>query len=331
MKFSRPVMSGLKLLLTLLLLILVFRSVDISRIGRDIGAFDAGSLALLVVLYWTGQLLCSERWRIFAASLQMNGSYLSFVQMYFAGMFFNIGLPSLIGGDVIKAFIVSRKNGKPLQTGLASVLQDRAAGLISLLIYGTAAILAHPLIWRRLPLLTLYLLAWAGTGFALWAVLKGEKLYSRFLEPGSPTLFQKALRNLAGFHRDLGGCRLSRGALLRIAVYSLLNSALVLLIFHQVTAAAGHRAGLIAFSALFPMVTLATMIPVTISGLGIREWVYVEALSLVGIPRDAGLVISLATSAMLLLCNLAGIFFLPGIPVDLRRQAYGLSKNAGPS
>ncbi len=68
------------------------------------------------------------------------------------------------------------------------------------------------------------------------------------------------------------------------------------------------------------------MVPITLGGLGVREWVYVEALSLVGIPRTSGLVISLATSAMLLLCNLAGLLFLPGIPRHLRPRAEDFSK-----
>jgi uncharacterized membrane protein YbhN (UPF0104 family) len=114
-----------------------------------------------------------------------------------------------------------------------------------------------------------------------------------------------------------------------VALYSFVNSALILWIFQRVTAAAGHTVGIILFSGLFPLVTLATMVPITISGLGVREWVYVEALALAGVPRDAALVISLATSAMLLLCNLAGSLFLPGIPVDLRRQVRDRQEAAG--
>jgi uncharacterized protein (TIRG00374 family) len=331
MRFSKWAIGGLRLLLTLLLLFLAFRSIDVSRISQDLRTFNASSLALLLVFYWAGQLLCSERWRVFAASIQLKGSYRSFVQMYFVGMFFNIGLPSLIGGDIVKAYILSRKNARPLQAGMVSVLQDRAAGLVSLLIYGTAAILLRPVRWQGLPLGALYLFSWIGMGFALWSVLRGERLYGRFLNPEVSTWFQKALRSIADFHRNLGVCRLNRAEFARVALYSFLNSALILWIFHQVTVAAGHRVGIIPFSGLFPLVTLATMIPITIGGLGVREWVYVEALSLVGVPRGAALVISLATSAMLLLCNLAGLLFLPGIPIGLRRQAHDRPEDAGHS
>jgi hypothetical protein len=331
MQVSRSLISVLKLLFTILLLFLVFQSIDISKIGIDLIGFNWKPLVLLLLVCWLGQLLCSERWRILAAALKMPGSYRSFVQMYFAGMFFNIGLPSLIGGDAVKAYIVSRKNGKPLYVGLASVLQDRATGLITLLLYGSIAILLFPLSWRGFPLWAMYLFSWIAVAIALILVLKGEKLYSRFLHPGSRTLLQKVLRMIAEFHQALGNCDIQKGPFFRVALYSFINSALVLWIFQQVTVAAGYKVPIIPFSALYPLVTLATMLPVTLSGLGVREWFYVEALSLLGIPRNVGLCISLATSALLLLCNLAGMIVLPGIPSELRHQANPLEENTDSS
>jgi len=320
MKIPGPLISILKLLFTILLLVLVFQSIDIAGIRDDLKTISWRSLVLLLLVCWAGQLLCAERWRAFAASLNMPGSYRGFVQMYFAGMFCNIGLPSLIGGDAVKAYIVSRKTGQPVHLGLASVLQDRAAGLVTLLLYGSIAVALHPFSWKGLPLWTAYLACWIGVAAACALVFRGGRLYARHLVDGGTTLWQRALHTLAEFHQALGNSRLGAGPILRIAGISFLNSALVLWIFQQVTAAAGNAVPIVPFSALYPLVTLATMLPVTLGGIGLREWIYVEALSLAGVPRSQGLCISLATSALLLLCNLAGAFFLPWIPSELRRR-----------
>ncbi len=320
MKKSGLMVHSLKLLVTLLLLSLVFISVDISKISQDLKSFSAISLILLCLLCWAGQLLCSERWRIFAASLQMQGTYRSFVQVYFAGMFFNIGLPSLVGGDVIKAYIIGRKNNKPLQIGLASVLLDRASGLISLLVYGSIATVLAPMAWRGIPLWSVYAISWLAIAVVLLLVSKGDRLYRRLLDPRSGTLLQKALQTIADFHQALAVSTLSPGAALRIAVYSFIYSGLVLWVFQQVTVAARYSVSLIAFSALFPLIAIGTMLPITLGGIGLREWLYVEALSLVGVPRDQGLLISLATSALYLVINFAGILFLPTVPMELRKR-----------
>ena len=321
MKIAKPLANTFKLLFTIFLLFLVFKSVEIEKISHNLRALPLASLLLLLIISWMGQLLCAERWRIFAAALQMKGRYLSFVQMYFAGMFFNIGLPSLVGGDVVKAYVLSRKNSKPLTIGLASVVQDRAIGLISLLIYGSLAILLHPVSWKGFPLWIAYGLAWLAIAAIVYFIARGEPLYGKYLRGmNGKSPLQRILKTAAEFHQALGLENFKPGQALRIFLYSFVNSALVLWIFRQVLVAAGRPVGIIPFSALYPLVTLATMLPITFSGLGVREWFYVEALFLLGVPRETGLVISLATSALILLCNLGGIMFIPGIPKDMRPQ-----------
>jgi uncharacterized protein (TIRG00374 family) len=241
-------------------------------------------------------------------------------------MLFNIGLPSLIGGDVVKAYVLSRKLRKPLPLALASVLQDRVAGMISLFIYGTAAILIHPVVWRGLSLWLVYLAIWVGVLTALLLVSKGEIIYERFRAPETGPLLQKGLFLVADFHRALGTMHLSPGAALQVTAYSLFNSALVFWMFQQVSVATGHPVEFVAFCALFPLITLVTMFPISLGGLGIREWAYVEGLALLGIPASNALLIALTTSALLIVCDLIGLFFLPTIPADLRRHPPSLTE-----
>lgn len=326
MKAPKAPASSLKVLVTVLLLFLIFRSVDISKIRHDLGGLNGGLLVILVVSCWIGQMACAQRWRLFAAALEMRGNYRSFFQMYLACMLFNIGLPSLVGGDVVKAYILVRKTARPLPLGLASVLQDRAAGLISLLIYGTAAILIHPINWRGFPLWFIYFLAWIGVVAALLLAWKGERIYERFLVRDTDSLIQNGLWLIADFHQALGTMRLSPGAILQVTVYSLFNSALVLWVCRQVSVAAGHPVDLMVFSALLPLITLVTMLPISLGGLGIREWSYVEALRLVSVPADSALLIALTTSTLMIVVDLAGVFFLPTIPAELRSHPPSISE-----
>lgn len=328
MNAKKAFINIFKILFTIFLLYMVFQSVDLSKISHSLKDIKLASLILILAVCWIGQFICTERWRIFAHSLQMKGSYLSFVQIYFVGMFFNIGLPTLVGGDIIKAFIVSRKNNRSLQIGLASVLQDRASGLISLLAYGTLAILLCPMSWRGIPLWTIYLLLWIAVGILLWLIAKGKHIYERFIVSENPTILQRMLRPIAELHQALEFSHLTRGALVQVTLYSFLYSGLLLWALRQVTVAAGHPVDMIPFFALVPLVTLATMLPVTPSGLGIRELFYVEALSLAGVPRHEGLVISLAISALLVVSSLAGILFLPSIPKGTRKQAQSVPENS---
>jgi len=316
----RYIMQAVKILVTVLLLIFVLRSVEPARLLHDLRNLQGGRLAILLACIWVGQFACAQRWRLFAAGLGLGGKYLRFLRIYFACMFFNIGLPSLIGGDAIKAYVISRTTGKPLRLGLASVLQDRAAGWLALISYGLAAALAYPMAWKGIPLIAVYVAVWLGAILALLFVWKGMGLYSRFVVPGVASPIQKVPALAADFHLALATMRLSRGALVQIIALSLFNSALSLLVYQQIAVSAGQSVNLIAFSALIPIVTLLIMMPVSLGGLGIREWAYIEALGMLGVPRSAALVTALTTSAVMILGNLAGVLFLHSIPKDLRRK-----------
>ncbi|HSW40247.1 MAG TPA: lysylphosphatidylglycerol synthase transmembrane domain-containing protein, partial [Acidobacteriota bacterium] len=291
MKIKKSLITALKIIFTLILLFLIFKSVDVSKISGDLAALHVPSLLLLLGALWVGQLLCSERWRLFAVSLGMHGSLRSFIKLYFAGMFFNIGLPTLIGGDVVKAYMLSRKCDKPISFGLATVIQDRVAGLFFLLLYGSVAILLFPLTWRGIPLWTAHLSLWIAVAAAFILLYWSARLLEVPLKTENESFARKTVRAMAEFHQALAKSSMTKGMFLRICIYSLLNAALALWIFQHVTVAAGHPVGIIPFAALFPLITLVTMLPITLGGIGLREWVYVEALSLVGIPREAGLVI----------------------------------------
>ena len=317
---KRFLSPALKVTISLALLALVLRSVDAGRLRHDLARIELGRLALLLAVCWSGQLLCAQRWRLFAASLGMTGSYRSFVEMYFVGMLFNVGLPSLVGGDVVKAFVLSRKTAAPLGLGIASVLQDRAAGLISLVLYGSAAAAASPLRWRGIPLGLMYAAAWVGIAAVLGVVWKGERLYGRWNLARRDSLLSRGLASAADFHRALATMRLSRWDAAQVIGYSLVNSALVLWVFQQVSTAAGHTVGFVSFAALCPLVTLATMLPISLGGLGIREWAYIEALGVVGVPAQVALTIALTSSALIIVFDLAGLLFLPTVPADLRQK-----------
>jgi uncharacterized protein (TIRG00374 family) len=315
----KRLLPALKILITLTLLILVFRSVDLEKIRGNLAQLETGRVLILLLAYWAAQMVSTQRWRLFAASLGMQGSYFTFLQVYFVGMFFNIGLPSLVGGDVIKAYIITRRDGLGFRYGLTSVLQDRLAGLLVLLLYGAAAVILHPLAWREIPLWLGYFLGWLGIGVILWLVWRGGGT-SRARRVSNRTTARKVLVRLAEFHDVFKQVRLSRGGILQVILLSLINSGIVIWVVHQLCAAAAHPVDFLAIAVLVPLIEVVTMVPITLAGLGIREWAYVEALAILGISSEGALTVALSLSALMIVRNLAGGLFLAAVPKSLRSK-----------
>jgi len=276
-----------RFVVTAVLLLLVFRSVDLDQLRPNLARLHLTTLVLLLLLHWTSQMISAQRWRILAAALGIGGSYPKFCRTYFASMFFNIGLPAL-GADAIRACSISQTSDSPVADAAASVLQDRAAGLIGLLLYGSLGVLLAPLQWRAIPISVIYLAGWAGVAAAILLVRKSKPAY----------LPQKRLG--------------------LVFLLSAVNSGLVIWIVQRLSAALGAQLDMLTACALVPVIDMVTMLPISVAGIGIREWAFIEGFGLLGISRDLSLAIALALSALVILRNLAGVFFLGTIPASLR-------------
>jgi glycosyltransferase 2 family protein len=315
---SRNLKPLIKICLTLGLLALLLRSVDLSRVRANMARMDLLRVAMLLVVHWLTQAITAQRWRVFARSFGIEGSYTGFVRIQFAAMFFNLGLPSLVGGDMIKAYSASRRAGVSFRYGLASVLQDRAIGLAALLFYGSATAIAFPLAWNGVPLIWAYGVSWVAGAILVLLVWKGDVLYRQWVRRDSHSPVQRVLHRFADFHESLAAMHLGRAGFLQVIALSLANSALVIWIVNSMCGAAGYPLKLLAISALVPLIDVLSTLPLSFNGVGIREWGYVHGLPLLGVPADAALAISLSLSALLILRNLSGALFVSAVPVSFR-------------
>ncbi|MFH1574787.1 MAG: lysylphosphatidylglycerol synthase transmembrane domain-containing protein [Acidobacteriota bacterium] len=281
MKLSRVA----KLLITGGLLFWVLRSIDMPGLRINLAALDFRFIILLLFAYWAAQLISVQRWRILAAALGVSGPYASFLRVYFAGMFLGIGLTSL-GGDILKSYALSKQPASSLSIGVASVLLDRAAGLATLLLIGTAASVLRPAAWHGIPLIVVYASGWAAAAGLGATALR---------------------RELSGVRSRL---RLTGGTVAAVSLLSLANTGIVLWIVERLFADLGSPVPWAAMCSLVPVIEILTLLPISVSGLGIREWAYLEAFALAGVPPGAALAAALAMSALILVRNMAGLFFI---------------------
>ena len=95
-----------------------------------------------LAIYLASQLASSWRWAELARPLGFHFSRLRYMQLYFEGMFFNLCLPSSIGGDVLKAYWLAPNTAGRVLAG-CTVLADRAVGLVGLGVIGVTALSAR--------------------------------------------------------------------------------------------------------------------------------------------------------------------------------------------
>ncbi|MDW8055834.1 MAG: lysylphosphatidylglycerol synthase transmembrane domain-containing protein [Elusimicrobiota bacterium] len=109
--------------ISIILLLLAFRKVDFGLILRNFSQVKIGYLISSVLLGMIILLLRSYRWKQFIEEYK-NCKLINFFESINIGLFFNNILPFRMG-DLVQAYMVSKKTGVPKSLSLSTVLMER--------------------------------------------------------------------------------------------------------------------------------------------------------------------------------------------------------------
>jgi len=109
------------------------RDVGWQNLADTFAAIDLWILVVCLSIFIVGQLIIALRWWLLLRSQGIFISIAAAVKLHFLGLFYNNFMPSSVGGDLIRAWYVTRHTDKRLEAAL-SVFVDRVIGLFSTLV-----------------------------------------------------------------------------------------------------------------------------------------------------------------------------------------------------
>lgn len=287
-----------------------------SGLWETLKSMDLKYLVLSIVLMGAILFLGILRWQMI---LRVHGLTLPLgrtTEISLIAHFFNSFLLGSIGGDLLKAYYAARETHHKKTEAVVTVAVDRVIGLFSMLLIACAMmpanreILTFSTTAKTATWLILAMTAGCAGFIALsfWGgVSKGfpqARLWLRKL-PKSEML-ERSLDAFREFGRD-------KTFLLRVLPISMLAN--VVCIFHFLTLLWGFglNAPLIALAVIVPIVTCISTLPITPSGLGVRENLYVAMLAAPGIfipPAEALLVSLIGFGTSLFWSAIGGFVYL---------------------
>jgi glycosyltransferase 2 family protein len=245
---------------------------DWSQVAAAFRTLRWSDWAAALAVHVLAQCLSALRWRELAQPLGFDAPFRRYLGLYFVGMFFNLLLPTSVGGDAVRAIQLNAGSGRRL-AALLSVLLDRLSGLLVLLALACAAALACPV---PLPL-------WVQ--LAVGGVAGGAAVSLALLPWCSRLLARLDIAGAGRWHRLLAQVRHLAGSLRaasivyrnnpRLVVNSTALSVLVQAAGVVTVALLGRAVGadvpLAVYGVAVPMVALLTLLPVSLNGMGVRE------------------------------------------------------------
>lgn len=246
--------------------------------------------------------MAALRWKVIWGTDSPSWAYLS--RLYLIGGFFSLFLPTSVGGDAVRAAAATQAGGNAGAV-VASVLLDRLLGTVALLVYGIAGLLLAPAFAARLvdaaqlriPGGSLVLIIGAVVLLGLLVVVLRRSTRIRSVIADGIL----AVRSLGQRPRAL--------ALALLLAFAVQGIYLLLWLVLAIAVALPLPAPTLLVTV--PIVTTATMLPITLNGVGVRESAWVLLLGPTGLPDGQIVSFSLLyLPANLVVGILGGLLFM---------------------
>lgn len=286
--------TWLRVLGSLILVAILIWKLDLSRVGETLLSVQWGWWVGAVLAYVLSQVVSSYRWQILARPLGIEKPLRRYVSLYFVGTFFNQLLPTSMGGDVARAWYLAEQKEKR-GSAFLSVLADRLSGLGALVLLACLGAC-----FVELPI---WILAWI-SGLALGLTVGSLVLLYLIQRPNRG---EEGEVGIVGKLRALLGCYRGRyGLLAQVLLLSILVQMGNILLVWQLCQSVQASVSLIYCFILMPLVTLLTLLPVSINGMGVREGGMILLMAPLGIANHQAVTVSLLWLSVFMVVGLLG-------------------------
>jgi uncharacterized membrane protein YbhN (UPF0104 family) len=246
---------------------------NVLSILRDINLYY---FALAVFLYLFTQFVSTFRWKpLLPHTLGIKKLF----PLYMIGAFFNTLLPGIIGGDAVKGFYLYKETGKGSLT-LASIFMDRYIGFVVLiaicviaLLFGYEYLHGSRIEW----LLFFVVLCFIGGSLLVFCLRLGKRI-----------------KTLSDFYEYFHAYRNQKEVIGKALILSILIHFLGIFAVYTLALGIGYHIPFVTFLIFLPLIVLFTTLPISISGLGVREGAFILFFGFIGVKPEVATAISLS-------------------------------------
>lgn len=300
-----------KLVITALLFLYIFNKIDFKHFGATLRNARTDILIIGFIILWIAHFICIYRWRLLMRPLMPVLSQSSLFGIYCIGLFFNLIFPTVVGGDVVKMYYAG-KPSKSYAESFAATFLDRDAGMFAMMIIACIAVIAYPVAVPGIPVTII-----------IWSV------FAAFILGNIAIFTPRCHRMLTGVLHRLKLSKLALKVdlisnafqvmgkhptvLLGALIISVINQLVIISVAWIMALGLQLNIPLFYFLVFVPVITLISMIPISLNGMGLREYSFMSLFGAIGIQSASCLALGLLSSLAIILSSLPGgivyIFF----------------------
>ncbi len=305
--FKRILSIFLRISISIILLILLFKvnKINVSDLSSALKSADKYLFFTAFFVFFFVYILCFYRWQMLLNTAKVHISLRRTVISFAGGVCFSLVLPSSIGGDLIRSIDLSRHTNKPKEV-IATVLLDRLSGYVGLVIL---LILSLFFGWRFVKdnkIVVVSAIIITGLLLTILLVLFNRFAYSKVNELLHSPNAGKIRELIKDLHQEMHLFRHHKVVLANNLFFSLFVQAISSVSAFIVALSLGIKVNIIYFFIFMPIIGVVTLLPISIGGAGIREWMTVLLFKNVGVDRHLAAGLSLINFSFILVYGAIG-------------------------
>jgi uncharacterized protein (TIRG00374 family) len=302
----------------------VLHGQDWAELWRVFRQMSIGYFALSLATFTVAQVIIAFRWWLLLRVQEVHIAVRTAVRLFFLGLFYNNVMPGSVGGDLLKAWYITKHTDKRL-AGALSVVVDRVIGLVGLILMAAVVYL----LFMRGALggqaeaqssgaeswLESHrsLILWIIVGILVASAVVLIQPYGRArLREVTRRALYRGMSLLAGVRDALVIYCSKPLTLFWAGVLTLIAQSIQIVAFWLLGRNLGITAGPIQYFVIFPVMWVVGAIPISVAGLGV-----VEGGTVLLFVRLAGTPIELVTALALCQRFVWVLASLPGAAVHL--------------
>lgn len=269
-------------------------------------ATTAGWVAVAAAAFGASYAIGAVRFHVLLRSAGLASRVAPLLRSYLIASFFNLVLPGLILGDVYRLADARRDAGSGAAV-LGIVVLERLLGFAAL---GTMAVLATPLLPGDTPAVVRLAVGAAGAAtvaLPLWLLGERGRRAGGAIAGALERVWPRGGEALRGALDAVARAGAEPAVIARAFALSVANMWLPVIAVVALAQPLDADVGLHWYAVIIPFTTLASLLPISIGGTGVREALFVALFGAVGMRAETALVLSLSTLGVALAWGLVGL------------------------
>lgn len=288
----------LKPAVSITLLAVIFYFLPWNEVKTAISRLTFTTWAIVLVGFLVGHRMGVAKWRMLVNAGRARLTPRDGIRCYAAGLFANLCLPTVVGGDVVRAALAARATGRPEAAFFGSAA-DRA---IDIAVTGLLIAVGGVLSRDSFP-------GWAGELLAVGVLVVAIGMFAfvplllrRRLNRWPRKIRRPVARSLVVLRRM---SRSPRTAITAAAISLAMQGGFVLLNAY-IGRSVGITVSLSVWFFVWPLAKIAGLLPISLGGLAVRDATLAALLAPAGVPVTLGIVTALIWQSIMISGGLVG-------------------------